>query len=118
MPDFLHRVPFYMDMLKRDMAFQKKCLQRMNSFRKKGATIVLVTHSMADLGGFCDRVIQLDDGRVVRDGPTEEVIREYIEQMRSGDSHAGTPFEKDNIAHRERTSEPKFKKFVTAMEMG
>lgn len=88
-----------------DTAFQRKCLRRMNEFRQRGATILLVTHSLADLGGFCERVIQLDEGRIKRDGPTEMVLKEYIEQMHAGEGAAGASMFETPSPHRERTGD-------------
>lgn len=65
-----------------DWSFQKKCVARMNEFKANGATIVVVTHSLTDLGAFCDRTILIDEGSKVLDGPTEEVLKAYVEKLR------------------------------------
>lgn len=88
-----------------DTSFQQKCLKRMNEFRQGGTTILLVSHSLSDLGGFCDRVIQLDEGRIRRDGPTETMLKEYIEQMRASDGTAGASLIEAPSPHRERTGD-------------
>ncbi|MFN4212933.1 MAG: ABC transporter ATP-binding protein [Microgenomates group bacterium] len=66
-----------------DIAFQKKCLQRMEEFKRKGVTIILVSHSMEQIKKFCHRVIWLKEGRVEWDGEVEEGIKKYLETYRN-----------------------------------
>ncbi len=60
-----------------DAFFQEKCIERMHQFQRDGTTIVVVSHSLELLKSFCDRGIWLDHGRVIADGPIEDVVREY-----------------------------------------
>lgn len=67
-----------------DMAFQKKCLDKMNQVSKDdGRTILYVSHNMNTIRQLCDRVVVLDHGKVVFDGDVEEGIGVY---MASGSS--------------------------------
>jgi len=61
-----------------DAEFQKKCLQTMDDLRGGGRTVVFVSHNMAAVENLCQRVIWIDAGRVKRDGPADEVVREYM----------------------------------------
>lgn len=61
-----------------DIAFQKKCLNKMNEFKKQKVTIVFVSHSMEQIKNFCDKVIYLKEGRVEYQGEVEEGIRRYL----------------------------------------
>ena len=62
-----------------DMAFQKKCLDKMNGVsRTDGRTILYVSHNMNTIRQLCDRVIVLDHGKVVFDGEVEEGIQHYM----------------------------------------
>lgn len=60
-----------------DAAFQKKCLDTFADLKRSGKTIVLVTHDMAQVERFCDRVALLDQGRVVASGEPREMIERY-----------------------------------------
>lgn len=60
-----------------DSYFQHKSFDRIRQFRQQGISIMLVTHSMADVRSLCDRVIMLEKGRVVKDGPPDEVVDFY-----------------------------------------
>jgi ABC-type polysaccharide/polyol phosphate transport system ATPase subunit len=60
-----------------DTAFQQKCFERLESFRRSGKTILLVTHSLGQILEHCDRALYLDKGRVVADGDPEQVVDLY-----------------------------------------
>ena len=58
-----------------DADFAEKCETRINRLLSGGTTLILVSHSMADIRKYCTRVIKMDHGHVVADGPTEEVLK-------------------------------------------
>jgi ABC-type polysaccharide/polyol phosphate transport system ATPase subunit len=62
-----------------DLAFQQKCKARLRDFRERGKTILFVSHSTGDVLTLCDRVIVLDQGRMMFDGDPEEAMRIYRE---------------------------------------
>ncbi len=64
-----------------DAPFQRKCMERIEGFRKQGRTIVIVTHSMDTVRGMCDRAIWLEDGRVEFSGPAGSVVDMYMKQF-------------------------------------
>jgi lipopolysaccharide transport system ATP-binding protein len=63
-----------------DMEFQKKCLNKMMSFKKSGVTMVFVSHSREDIERICDRVIWIDNHQIKRMGMPEEVVLNYCEE--------------------------------------
>ena len=59
-----------------DIRFQKKCLDKMMTFKDSGVTMVIVTHSVASVINICDRAMWIEDHRVKMIGdPTEIVVR-------------------------------------------
>lgn len=60
-----------------DTEFQKKCLEKMMNFKKKGVTIVFVSHAMENIKMICDRAIWIDRNTIKMVGPPEEVISHY-----------------------------------------
>ena len=62
-----------------DFKFQKKCEERMGKIIDHGATIVFVSHSIEQVQQVCSRAIWLEKGRLVMDGPVEEVCNKYTE---------------------------------------
>ena len=65
-----------------DANFQKKCFDKLREIKKNGATIVIVSHSMDQIKGICDRVIWIEDGRIREDGDAVHVTDEYLLAMR------------------------------------
>ena len=60
-----------------DASFQEKCFDTFNNYKREGKTIVLVSHDLAALEEYCDRVLLLDRGQIVSDGPASEVTSTY-----------------------------------------
>jgi lipopolysaccharide transport system ATP-binding protein len=65
-----------------DMAFQEKCLERVEGLMKERRTLLFVSHDMSAVTRFCPRAIWLEQGRVVLDGPSKDVVVAYMEEMR------------------------------------
>jgi lipopolysaccharide transport system ATP-binding protein len=61
-----------------DEAFQRKCLDHIAGLRRRGVTIVFVSHALEAVRGLCRRVIWLDHGKVIADGPAGAVIDRYL----------------------------------------
>lgn len=62
-----------------DIRFQKKCLDKMMTFKDSGVTMVLVTHSVASVMNICDRAMWIDNHRVRMMGDPTEVVEAYCE---------------------------------------
>jgi ABC-type polysaccharide/polyol phosphate transport system ATPase subunit len=60
-----------------DVAFQRKCAERMARFREQGVTFVLVSHALPTIASLCARVVWMDGGRIVADGRAEDVIAAF-----------------------------------------
>ena len=69
-----------------DEAFQRKCLRRISDQIAAGATVVLVSHDAGSIERVCERVVVLEAGRVVFDGPTADGLLFYHRLM--GAEHA------------------------------
>jgi len=66
-----------------DYTFQKKCIQKMNSVIKGGATVIFVSHNMKAVADLCSKSLLLNSGKIVKEGPTDEVVRCYLNQTTS-----------------------------------
>jgi ABC-type polysaccharide/polyol phosphate transport system ATPase subunit len=66
-----------------DEGFQRKCLARIAERIAAGATLVLVSHDLVSIERACGRVVVLDHGHVVFDGPVSEGLERYHELVRS-----------------------------------
>jgi len=61
-----------------DAAFQRKCLSKMEGAARSGRTILFVSHNMPAVSRLCTRGILLQGGRLVADGPADEVVATYL----------------------------------------
>jgi lipopolysaccharide transport system ATP-binding protein len=71
-----------------DLAFQKKCLGKMDDVTQDGRTVLFVSHNMSLVQTLCQRGIFLDQGEIATDGPIAETIDSYLqtlEQMEAQD---------------------------------
>ena len=60
-----------------DVFFQAKCYRRMEDIRKTGTTILMVTHDMGSVIKYCDKVILLNKGEFLAEGPAGEMVDLY-----------------------------------------
>jgi ABC-type polysaccharide/polyol phosphate transport system ATPase subunit len=62
-----------------DARFQEKCFDTFRRLKREGRTVVFVTHDLASVERFCDRVVLLEQGEVVADDEPHGVILTYRE---------------------------------------
>ena len=60
-----------------DEAFQRKCMGRIQDFKRGGGTLVFVSHDPVTVERICDRAVLIDGGQVVFDGDPSEIIARY-----------------------------------------
>lgn len=63
-----------------DIAFQKKCYERILELRRLGTTILFVSHSIGAVWSICNKAMLLDAGKFLEYGNVENVIRGYEER--------------------------------------
>lgn len=64
-----------------DVAFQKRCFNKMDDARKTGKTILLVSHNMGIVKELCSKAILLENGIVKAQGDVSEVIDVYLNSI-------------------------------------
>ncbi|MHB8621931.1 MAG: ABC transporter ATP-binding protein [Sulfuricaulis sp.] len=60
-----------------DAYFQHKCFSRIRNFKEQGTTLLFVSHDPAAVRTLCTRAVLLDEGRIVQDGPPQDVLDYY-----------------------------------------
>ena len=65
-----------------DAEFQARSRDRIAEIRRDASTVFLVSHSNAAIRDSCERVLWMEQGRLVMDGPTEDVVRAYEDSHR------------------------------------
>jgi lipopolysaccharide transport system ATP-binding protein len=66
-----------------DLAFQQKCLGRMEKASQEGRTVVFISHQLPSVTNLCDRAIMLSEGRIAATGRVGEVIDHYVGDISS-----------------------------------
>ncbi|MBO5083144.1 MAG: ABC transporter ATP-binding protein [Lachnospiraceae bacterium] len=60
-----------------DVFFQAKCYRKFDEFKKKGKTILFVSHDLSSIVKYCDRVVLLNKGTKLGEGKAKEMIDVY-----------------------------------------
>lgn len=66
-----------------DVAFQRKCLGKMQDVAGGGRTVLFVSHNMTAVSGLCERAVLLNQGQVSDQGPTASIVSRYLEETES-----------------------------------
>src|SRR5439155_18298261 len=61
-----------------DVSFQLRCMRKLETFQEAGETIVFVSHDSNAIKQLCNRVVFIDNGRIVSIGGADEVANEYL----------------------------------------
>jgi len=72
-----------------DGEFQDKCIDTFREHKRLGKTIVLVSHDLAQVEHFCDRVILFDSGKIVDSGDPGAIISRYQDRLSGGKKGTG-----------------------------
>jgi lipopolysaccharide transport system ATP-binding protein len=70
-----------------DAYFQHKSFDRIRQLRQQGTTLLIVSHDGAAIQSICDRAILLDGGRLVKQGPPEEILDFYNATVAAREAH-------------------------------
>jgi lipopolysaccharide transport system ATP-binding protein len=71
-----------------DIAFQAKCLGKMDSVARDGRTVLFVSHNLSTVDRLCGRAILLNSGSIIAQGKPSEVIERYVEEQFPEADHA------------------------------
>jgi ABC-type polysaccharide/polyol phosphate transport system ATPase subunit len=86
-----------------DEAFTHKCLDKFAEFRRRGKTILLVTHALNLVEKFCDDVLWLDGGSVRGAGDPRRVVSEYVTDVAKAEEKT---LSAANAREQERVGQP------------
>ena len=102
-----------------DAAFQAKCIKMLREIKKRGTTIVLVSHSVGQVEQLCDRCIWICDGVVKKDGNPYEVTPVYLDYVNAlqtaEDSSGQEKNSRDDNSQKNRHGN--MKATITSIEM-
>ena len=72
-----------------DERFRARCRERMEHFRERGKTFLLVSHSLPEITDSCSRALWISDGALVQDGPADAVCAAYTAWSRGPNPGSG-----------------------------
>ncbi|MEE9263188.1 MAG: ABC transporter ATP-binding protein [Vicinamibacteria bacterium] len=81
-----------------DQAFVHKCLDKISEFRRRGKTILLVTHSLGLVEKLADEALWLDEGKIQSRGDPKKVVDAYLAQVTSFEEGALAAAEDQAVA--------------------
>lgn len=64
-----------------DMAYQRKCLDQIEEFKKRGVTIVFISHNIDLVKQLCQKIILLDKGKIIKYGDSSKVALQYLSSI-------------------------------------
>jgi len=65
-----------------DLAFQRKCIEKMQSFTKNGTTIIFVSHNLESVRRLCPNTIFLNAAKISFTGSSAEAIEHYLKSLK------------------------------------
>lgn len=80
-----------------DEAFQRKCFEYLYDLRRRGCSVVLVSHSMTGITDLCERALWLDQGQVRAIGPAQEVTKAYLDSVNAAELSRDEPAETGDL---------------------
>ena len=85
-----------------DVYFRSRCMRKVHELRKRGITILFVSHSTGDVKAIGDRAMWLDHGRIRAIGKPDLVVSQYLAEMGKKDAqylaHGGDTRHRDDHA--------------------
>lgn len=78
-----------------DESFQQKCREKIEDFRQRGKTIILVSHGLSDVANICDQVAWLDQGQLRDLGSAVDIVSKY-----NALSHHADPVQQEERGER------------------
>jgi lipopolysaccharide transport system ATP-binding protein len=66
-----------------DVVFQKKCLGKMKNVAQHGRTVIFVSHNLPAVVGLTTRAAWIEKGRLILEGPSGEVVSQYLRSTQS-----------------------------------
>jgi ABC-type polysaccharide/polyol phosphate transport system ATPase subunit len=68
-----------------DESFQKKCFRKLDEFKQKGKTIIIVSHDLNSIETMCEKVYLIKDGKLISEGESDKVVSFYRNVILKGE---------------------------------
>lgn len=89
-----------------DVSFQNKCFNKLKELKRRGLTIVVVSHSLGQIEQLCDRSIWINHGRIAAEGIPRDIHSQYLAYMAGGKGtlEAAKPQEEQEKSQRDENT--------------
>lgn len=92
-----------------DARFQAKCFNKMLELKKRGITIVIVSHDLGSIERLCNRAVWIENGKIRNEGTPHDIVAEYLDDIMNKDKN-------ENLQNKKNTKEETEKKEVEKEE--
>ena len=89
-----------------DARFQAKCFNKMLDLKKKGITIVIVSHDLGSIERLCNRAVWIENGKIKDEGIPHDIVAEYLDDIMNKDKNK---IKKQNKANNQEKNEEESK---------
>lgn len=90
-----------------DARFQAKCFNKMLELKKRGITIVIVSHDLGSIERLCNRAVWIENGTIRDEGIPHDIVAEYLDDIMNKDKN-----EKIKIKDQSKVNDQEKKKEV------
>ena len=90
-----------------DARFQAKCFNKMLELKKRGITIVIVSHDLGSIERLCNRAVWIENGKIKDEGIPHDIVAEYLDDIMNKDKN-----EKIKIKDQSKINDQEKKKEV------
>ncbi|NWO19321.1 ABC transporter ATP-binding protein [Leptotrichia sp. oral taxon 223] len=90
-----------------DARFQAKCFNKMLELKKRGITIVIVSHDLGSIERLCNRAVWIENGKIKDEGIPHDIVAEYLDDIMNKDKN-----EKIKIKDQSKVNDQEKKKEV------
>ncbi|MBZ5721323.1 MAG: ABC transporter ATP-binding protein [Acidobacteriia bacterium] len=93
-----------------DVAFQKKCLGKMNEVSRGGRTVLFVSHNMAAIENLCKHGVVLEHGKLAFQGTSKEAVHHYLNSLSGAQDSTGHILDLSDVSDRRSMVGPLLKR--------
>jgi teichoic acid transport system ATP-binding protein len=91
-----------------DATFRRRSEARIRKLREEAGTVFLVSHGLGVIRESCTRAIWLENGRIVMDGPADDVVDAYQDEHDPGERRAARPYARSGVASSDQDEPSSF----------
>lgn len=98
-----------------DARFQAKCFNKMLELKKRGITIVIVSHDLGSIERLCNRAVWIENGKIKDEGIPHDIVAEYLDDIMNRDKNEKIKIKEQNKSNikennKEETEEKNIEK--------